>query len=361
MLSARSSGLTQLVRHAGGSLCARVELCPISKLELLGEAALPPAAHQSVDNASSHSLQHASLSPKNPAFCSIFTGRLTVVHTLSVHCSAMSERPDDDLLALAVDVARAAGALLLDRFQRPATGVERKSSATDMVSDADRDAERLIRGMIAEARPRDGLLGEEGANVAGDSGLLWVVDPLDGTTNYLYGLPIWSVSVACEDISGGLVGVVFDPCRDELFAAERGRGATLNGRPLRVSQGDDLSRALIGTGFAYEPETRARQARVLAELLSQVRDIRRGGSAAIDLAWVACGRLDGYYELGTRHWDRAAGMLLVAEAGGVATPLDDGGQGSEGALAAGSSLHPKLAQLVEAAFRRILAPSDQLH
>ena len=110
-----------------------------------------------------------------------------------------------------------------------------------------------------------------------------------------------------------------------------------------MSQGDDLSRALIGTGFAYEPETRARQARVLAELLSQVRDIRRGGSAAIDLAWVACGRLDGYYELGTRHWDRAAGMLLVAEAGGVATPLDDGGRGSEGALAAGGSLHPKLA------------------
>jgi myo-inositol-1(or 4)-monophosphatase len=277
--------------------------------------------------------------------------------TAGRYTAGVSERADDELLALAVDVARAAGALLLDRFQRPATGVERKSSATDMVSDADRDAERLIRAMITAVRPRDGLLGEEGADIAGESGLLWVVDPLDGTTNYLYGLPIWSVSIACEDASGGVVGVVFDPCRDELFAAERGRGATLNGRPVKASQGDDLSRALIGTGFSYEPEMRGHQARVLAELLSQVRDIRRGGSAAIDLAWVACGRLDGYYELGTRHWDRAAGMLLVSEAGGVVTPLDRGDEGGEGALAAGRALHPGLARLVEAAFRS----SDQLH
>jgi myo-inositol-1(or 4)-monophosphatase len=272
----------------------------------------------------------------------------------------MSERAADDLLEVAVAAARAAGALLLERFQQPATGVSRKSSSTDMVSDADRDAERLIRDLVGAARPSDGLLGEEGDAVAGRSGLLWVVDPLDGTTNYLYGLPIWSVSVACEDSSGGLVGAVFDPCRDELFAAERGRGATLNGRPVHTSAGDDLSRALIGTGFSYAPETRARQARVLAELLSQVRDIRRGGSAAIDLAWVACGRLDGYYEEGTRHWDRAAGMLLVSEAGGIATPLDDGGEPVEGALAAGRALHPALAQLVDAAFRR-LGRHDQLH
>jgi myo-inositol-1(or 4)-monophosphatase len=360
MVSAGGSGLTQVVRHAGGGLCAGIELSPEPKLELLGEAAFPPAAHHSVDHTSSHSLQHAPHPLKNPAFCSNFTGLLTTVHTLSVHCAAMSERADDQLLALAVDVARAAGALLLDRFQRPATGVERKSSATDMVSDADRDAERLIRGLIAEARPRDGLLGEEGADVAGESGLLWVVDPLDGTTNYLYGLPIWSVSVACEDASGGLVGVVFDPCRGELFAAERGRGATLNGHPVSAAQGDDLSRALIGTGFSYEPETRGRQARVLAELLSHMRDIRRGGSAAIDLAWVACGRLDGYYELGTRHWDRAAGMLLVSEAGGIATPLYERAGGGEGALAAGRALHPALAQLVETAFD-LLDASDQLH
>ncbi len=272
----------------------------------------------------------------------------------------MSEGAHDELLALATDAARAAGELLLERFRRPATGVERKSSTTDMVSDADRDAERLIRSMIRRARPGDGLLGEEGDDVPGQSGLVWVVDPLDGTTNFLYGLPIWSVSIACEDSSGGVAGVVFDPCRDELFAARRGGGATLDGRPLRTSDCVDLSRALIGTGFAYAPAARGRQARVLAELLSQVRDIRRAGSAAIDLAWVACGRLDGYYEVGTRRWDRAAGVLLVSEAGGVVTPLDEFGEGDEGALAAGSGLHPALSELVEAAFRR-LDPHDQLH
>ena len=282
----------------------------------------------------------------------------------------MSQRAEPELLALAQRSARAAGALLLDRFQRPATGVDRKSSATDMVSDADRDAEALIRRMILEQRPGDGLLGEEGAEVAGDSGLEWVVDPLDGTTNYLYGLPIWSVSVACEDADGGLVGVVFDPCRDELFAAERGGGgATLNGGPIAVSQLGDLSRALIGTGFAYDARTRQRQARMLVEVLPHVRDIRRGGSAAIDLAWVACGRLDGYFELGTQHWDRAAGMLLVAEAGGVAATLDRPDEGGEGALAAGHALHGGLSELVAAAVDRVgrihesaaLPPLDQLH
>lgn len=272
----------------------------------------------------------------------------------------MSERGDDELLALAVDAARAAGALLLERLQRPATGVERKSSSTDMVSDADRDAERLIRSMIAGARPGDGLLGEEGDDIEGSSGLRWVVDPLDGTTNFLYGLPIWSVSVACEDASGAVVGVVFDPSRDELFAAARGRGTTLNARPVHTSQGGDLAPALIGTGFSYSAACRGRQARVLAELLPEVRDVRRGGSAALDLAWVACGRLDGYYETGTRHWDRAAGTLLVREAGGVVTPLDDGGGHGDGALAAGRTLHPRLAALVESSFRH-LTPRDQLH
>jgi myo-inositol-1(or 4)-monophosphatase len=281
----------------------------------------------------------------------------------------MSQRAEPELLVLAQRSARAAGALLLDRFHRPATGVDRKSSATDMVSDADRDAEALIRRMILEQRPGDGILGEEGAHLAGDSGLEWVVDPLDGTTNYLYGLPIWSVSVACEDAHGGLVGVVFDPVRDELFAAERGGGATLNGSPIAVSQLGDLSRSLIGTGFAYDAGTRERQARMLVEMLPRVRDIRRGGSAAIDLAWVACGRLDGYFELGTRHWDRAAGMLLVAEAGGIAAMLDRPDEGGEGALAAGHALHGGLSELVAAANERVgrfhesaaLPPPDQLH
>jgi myo-inositol-1(or 4)-monophosphatase len=270
---------------------------------------------------------------------------------------------EDDLLAVAEAAARAAGAVLVERFggrQRPAAT---KSTPTDPVGEADLEATRAIGDVLADRRPHDAVLGEESGEAAGTTGLRWVVDPLDGTTNFLYGLPIWSVSIACEDESGGLAGVVFDPCRDEMFAAQRGRGACLNGRPIATSHNDDLSRALIGTGFAYAPAARLRQAQVLAELLAEVRDIRRGGSAAVDLAWVACGRLDGYYELGTRHWDRAAGMLLVQESGGVATPLGRNVGDGEGALAAGAALYPALSELVEDALHRgqTRTPPDQLH
>ncbi|HET7379964.1 MAG TPA: inositol monophosphatase family protein, partial [Gaiellales bacterium] len=220
----------------------------------------------------------------------------------------MIPSPDPDQLeALALEAATAAGDLLLERFSGPPTGVERKSSSTDMVSDADRDAERLIRDILLHARPGDAILGEEGGEQAGGSGLLWVVDPLDGTTNYLYREPIWAVSIACEDADGALAGVVLHPCMGEAFAAVRGGGARRNGRPIRVSDQAELSRSLIGTGFSYAPQVREEQARSLVEILPRVRDVRRAGSAAIDLAWVACGQLDGYYELGTHRWDRAAG------------------------------------------------------
>ena len=199
----------------------------------------------------------------------------------SLHSGAVSA---DGLLELALGAARDAGALLLERFGGPASGVEWKSSTTDMVSDADRAAERLLLDRITSARPDDGVLGEEGANVEGTSGLTWVVDPLDGTTNYLFGYPVWSVSVACEDADGGVVAVVHDPTRGETFAAERGAGATLNGRPVQVRAPRGLDRSLIGTGFAYDPDDRGFQARVLTDLLPRVRDIRRGGSAALDLA-----------------------------------------------------------------------------
>lgn len=259
---------------------------------------------------------------------------------------AATDVDDDRLLEIALDAARAAGALLLDRFGRPATGIQRKSSATDMVSDADRDAEALIREVIGRARPRDAVLGEESGDAEGASGLRWVVDPLDGTTNYLYRHPVWAVSVACEDAHGARVGVVYQPCLAETFTAVRGRGARRNGDAIRVSDATELARSLIGTGFSYTAEVRAGQARALVEILPQVRDVRRGGSAAIDLAWVACGRLDGYYELGTRHWDRAAGVLLVQEAGGVTTRLEPVGASGEGVLAANPALHAQLSHLV---------------
>jgi myo-inositol-1(or 4)-monophosphatase len=258
-------------------------------------------------------------------------------------------RDHQALLEVAVAAAVAAGDLLLERFRRPATGVERKSTSTDMVSDADRDAEALIRSLIGERRPGDAVLGEEGGRAAGAGDLLWVVDPLDGTTNYLYRQPVWAVSVACEDVGGVVAGVVHHPCVGETFTAVRGGGAFCNGAPIAVSVCDDLSRSLIGTGFSYSATVRAGQARALSQILPRVRDVRRGGSAAIDLAWVACGRLDGYYELGTRRWDRAAGVLLVSEAGGVVSPLAPVGDSGDGALAAGPALHAGLTALVASA------------
>ncbi|HEX2071690.1 MAG TPA: inositol monophosphatase family protein [Thermoleophilaceae bacterium] len=224
-------------------------------------------------------------------------------------------------LELAERVARAAGALLLDRYDGPARGLAQKSSRTDMVSDADRDAEALIREQLATERPDDGLLGEEGSAVEGSSGRRWVVDPLDGTTNYLYRFPAWVVSVALEDAEKALVGVVHDPLRDETFTAARGTGARLDGAPIAVSDVDRLDSALIATGFGYASERRAAQAEVAARVLPRVRDIRRAGAAALDLCMVACGRLDGYYERGLNDWDWAAGTLIAKEAGATVLEL----------------------------------------
>jgi myo-inositol-1(or 4)-monophosphatase len=218
------------------------------------------------------------------------------------------------------------------RYGGPARGVDTKSSATDMVSEADREAERAIAELLQGERPDDGLVGEEGSDEASASGRSWVVDPLDGTTNYLYGFPAWAVSVALEDGEGGLVGVVHDPVADETFIAERSGGARLNGNPIQVNAATDLSRALVGTGFGYDPDVRAGQAEVLRRVLPRVRDIRRAGAAALDLCSVASGRLDGYYERGIKRWDYAAGALIVQEAGGEVVEL----QGGRFGLAAGS-------------------------
>ncbi len=249
------------------------------------------------------------------------------------------------LLDLAVRSAQAAGALLLERASGPAIGVTTKSSATDMVSDADRAAERLLLDLLHGERPDDAVLGEEGADRPGSTGLTWVVDPLDGTTNFLYGYPQWAVSVCCEDRDGQLVGCVHDPSRGETFAAVRGGGATLDDGPIRVSEQAGLDRALIGTGFNYDPGVRASQAAALAAVLPAVRDVRRGGSAALDLAWTACGRLDGFWEAGLQHWDWAAGVLLVREAGGVVTSGPTA-HGPGGHVASGPALHEALVALV---------------
>lgn len=222
-----------------------------------------------------------------------------------------------ELAALAERVAREAGALLVEHASGAAVAVESKSSATDMVSAADHASEELLVGLLTAARPDDGLIGEEGASRPSASGLTWVCDPLDGTTNYLYRLPQWAVSVAVEDDAGPVAGCVYDPSRDEAFTAARGQGATVNGRPIATSGATELATSLIGTGFAYDAGLRAEQAARLPPILAAVRDIRRAGSAALDLAWVACGRLDGFFETDIQHWDYAAGRLLVLEAGGA--------------------------------------------
>jgi len=221
-----------------------------------------------------------------------------------------------DLRALAERLAREAGALLLDRLPHDRT-LASKSSPTDLASEVDRAAEDLIVTALRAERPDDAILAEEGTYDTGTSGLRWVVDPLDGTINYVYRRPAFAVSIAVEDDLGALAGAVYDPQRDEMFAASRGGGSAVNGRPLRANDATDLAHALVATGFSYAAADRAWQAGVLAGVLPHVRDIRRSGSAALDICSVAAGRVDAYYELGPAPWDVAAGSLVAREAGAV--------------------------------------------
>ncbi|RKS77624.1 myo-inositol-1(or 4)-monophosphatase [Motilibacter peucedani] len=227
-------------------------------------------------------------------------------------------RPDD-LLALALEAARAATRLLVD--ERPADlRVTAKSSPTDPVTEMDRASERLVVETVRAARPGDGFFGEEGSDSAGTTGVVWVVDPIDGTVNYLYGLPHWSVSIAAEVDGTVVAGVVAAPVLGETFVATQGGGAFVeradgSRRRLQVTEDVPLERALVGTGFGYAAERRAAQGAVLARLLPQVRDIRRNGSAALDLCDLAAGRLDAYYERGVNRWDTAAAALVAREAG----------------------------------------------
>ncbi|MFI1733653.1 inositol monophosphatase family protein [Streptomyces acidicola] len=232
--------------------------------------------------------------------------------------SAEQRRPlRAELLEIALDAATRAGAFLRDGRPADLGVAATKTSAVDVVTEMDIASEKLITGLLAERRPDDGVLGEEGASVEGSSGVQWVIDPLDGTVNYLYGLPSWAVSIAARLHGETIVGVVHAPLRGETFRAVLGEGAYMNGRPARVRSAAALEVALVGTGFGYLADRRARQAEVLRELLPHVRDIRRGGSAAIDLCDVAVGRLDGFYERGLNPWDYAAGDLIAREAGAL--------------------------------------------
>lgn len=222
----------------------------------------------------------------------------------------------DALLTLAVDVAREAAALVTDRRRGGVEVAETKSSPTDVVTEADRAAEELIRTRILAARPDDGIVGEEGADTASASEVTWVVDPIDGTVNFLYGIPQYAISIAARVGDQVVAGVVLDVTKGETFTATRGGGARLDGHPVAVRDVVPLDQRLVITGFSYERTTRVAQAAAVRELLGRVRDVRRLGSAALDLCYVACGRADAYVEEGLNDWDLAAGGLMVEEAGG---------------------------------------------
>lgn len=228
---------------------------------------------------------------------------------------------ENELLEVAQRAARAGGAELISRWGGPLK-VQTKSTDTDPVSEADLAAERAIRAVLARERPHDAILGEEGGETGAGSALRWVVDPLDGTVNYLYGLPTFVVSVACEDEHGGLAGVVYDPVRELTFCATRSGKPVCGEETLVASDVGELGQSLVATGFAYEPGVRAVQGRTVARLLPLVRDVRRAGAAALDLAWCASGRVDAYYERGVKPWDIAAGTLLCERAGLVVRQLD---------------------------------------
>ncbi|MEJ8653297.1 inositol monophosphatase family protein [Streptomyces sp. MS1.AVA.3] len=260
---------------------------------------------------------------------------------------AQSDALYDELLELALEAARRAGALLRDGRPADLGVAATKSSPIDVVTEMDLASEKLITNFIGEHRPDDGFLGEEGASSDGTSGIRWVIDPVDGTVNYLYGLPAWSVSIAAEKDGEVVVGVVAAPMRGETYQAVVGRGAFNNGERLRHRPAPPLSQALIGTGFGYLAERRAAQAEVVRTLLPQVRDIRRAGSAAIDLCDVACGRLDAYYERGLNPWDLAAGALIAREAGALTGGRPGQPASHELTLAASPALFERLQPLLD--------------
>jgi myo-inositol-1(or 4)-monophosphatase len=263
----------------------------------------------------------------------------------------MSTPDEFELLDVAQEAAQAAAAELVARFGERAEGVEAKSTPTDLVSEADVAAERAIRAVLGRRRPGDAILAEESgaSDGEGEGSLRWVVDPLDGTINFLFGIPAFAVSVACEEGGQTVAGVVFDPVREELFTATRSSPSTLNGQPIRGSERSELATALVATGFGYDTGVRARQAAVVSRVLPRVRDIRRVGAAALDLCWAGCGRFDAYYERGVQPWDVAAGALIAERSGLSVRMLPPTDQDAAGIVAA-----PK--EIVEELFGLVVSP-----
>ena len=249
-----------------------------------------------------------------------------------------------ELLELARKVGLDAGALLMER--PPAFEIESKSTAIDIATQMDKKAEKFIVESLLTARPDDGIIGEEGSAVESKSGITWVIDPLDGTVNYLYGLPGWNVSIAAKDNEGVLVGVVYAPSINGLWSAVRGGDATYNGAKIKCNDPVTLDKALLSTGFAYDLDLRTTQGQVISNLLPRIRDLRRNGAAAVDLCYVAMGALDGYFEASLKEWDHAAGGLIATEAGAVVSGPAGGAPNSQLVICAGPALHAQLLPLI---------------
>jgi myo-inositol-1(or 4)-monophosphatase len=236
--------------------------------------------------------------------------------SLSRHYTAVMTHTNE-LLQLALKIARQAGDLLVDR---PASwDLTVKSTAIDIATQMDHASEKLIVESILAARPDDGIIGEEGTSRASKSGITWVIDPVDGTVNYFYGLPGWAVSIAAKDESGTLVGVVHSPTVNSTWHASKGGGAFLNDVKIACNDPVELNRALLSSGFAYDVKNRIEQLKIVNLLLPQIRDLRRIGSAAADICHVATGLVDGYFETGLYEWDLAAAELIAREAGATVT------------------------------------------
>jgi myo-inositol-1(or 4)-monophosphatase len=262
--------------------------------------------------------------------------------------------PHAELLTIARDVAVRAGELAALRRREGVEVAASKSSSVDIVTEADRETEALIRGLLADARPDDGILGEEGSTTVGTSGLNWIVDPIDGTVNFLYGIPHYAVSIAVVEGDpdpltwNAVAGAVVNPAIGEVFTASAGGGAFLGDNPIRVAHDVELSQALVATGFAYDSAMRGRQGTLIARLLPRVRDIRRQGTASLDLCFVAAGRYNAYFERTLSPWDHAAGALIAREAGATVKGEGDAAPSRDFILAAHPALAVRLENALEA-------------
>ncbi|HTI22169.1 MAG TPA: inositol monophosphatase family protein [Kutzneria sp.] len=262
----------------------------------------------------------------------------------------------EELVRIAVTVATEAAELVTNARSHAVTQVDTKSSETDVVTAADRASEQLVRDRLAQLRPGEPVLGEEEGGTSSLDGLVWVVDPIDGTVNYLYGLPFYAVSIAAQLDGVSVAGAVVEPVSGRIWTASRGGGSFLDGRPLRAAATTRLDLSLLGTGFSYDHARRLRQADAISRMLGKVRDIRRCGAASLDLCAVAAGWEDAYLEHGLHRWDWAAGGLIAEEAGAIFRPPgpDDDGLGPEATFAAAPGIADQLrAALVESGFGKV--------